>query len=155
MNYLKDIEKLCMRVNVLEINSEDYNRRLNKLEGDEQVERCAADALGGDQGYALDWYKDRYQDMCKEYNKVKIELDDKQKVLEMYIEQNHKFFDQIDNQKNMIKELEDDYQEQQNMIKLFEAANVDMARKIKDLEHKNKFISDLNNVYRKMILKDG
>ena len=178
--------------------------RLYKLEDvRDEKEQVSADPskLESNKDYALDWYINQYQNMCKEYNKVKIELDGKQSALEMYIDQNHKFFDQIkelekkldDKQKVLemvmdqrdrlnkenikfydtvfnleatnqrlkgtIKNHEDRILELEKEVEYHKAfAGSEKIKKleldIKYLEDKNRFISDLNDAYRKMVVKE-
>lgn len=198
-----DLWDLRQRINILEVNSDKHNMRLNKLEDGrddkvmpEEVEgvdfshtipgkgyetaTVKIDPLASQKEVALDWYINQYQNMCKEYNKVKIELDDKQKVLELTIEQRDRYLDQIINQNSMIDALERDFRDSKKtnqrlraFIKNHEDRILELEKEveyhkafggsnqikklklvIKYLEDKNKFISDLNDEYRKMVVKE-
>ena len=104
--------------------------------------------LESNKDYALDWYINQYQNMCKEYNKVKIELDGKQSTLEMYIDQNHKFFDQI---KKFEKKL-DDKQKVLEMVMdqrdRYIKQLMDTEKKVKDLDRANYDLNTGNQILR-------
>ena len=126
-----DLWDLCQRVSVLENTSNKHNMRLNKLEDtrDDKVMPEGVDfshtipgkgyetatvkidpdpsKLESNKDYALDWYINQYQNMCKEYNKVKIELDNKQKVLEMVMDQRGRYIKQFMDAENKVKEFEE------------------------------------------------
>ena len=192
--------------------------RLYKLEnGRGGKEQVSADPskLESNKDYALDWYINQYQNMCKEYNKVKIKLDEKQKVLEMVMDQRGRYVKQLMNTEKKVKEFEEnihnltkknqmlrgtiknhedrifDLEEEvryheafanSGKIKELEDAALHKAvaydkldhenqilkediagahAKVKELEldikylkDKNRFIRDLNDEYRKMVVND-
>ena len=84
--------------------------RLNKLEDvRDEKEQVSADPskLESNKDYALDWYINQYQNMCKEYNEVKVKLDEKQKVLEMVMDQRGRYVKQLMDAEKKVKEFEE------------------------------------------------
>lgn len=98
-----------LELKVEKLRSDVYKikERLYKLE-DGRDEKADPSELKSNKDYdALDWYKDRYQSIREDYNKISLELADKQKVLEQVMDQRDRYIKKLMDAEKKVKEFEE------------------------------------------------
>jgi hypothetical protein len=160
MNYTIDTDlwDLRQRINILEVNSDKHNARLNKLEGiRDEKEQVSADPskLESNKDYALDWYINQYQNMCKEYNKVKIELDNKQKVLEMVMDQRGRYIKQFMDAENKVKEFEENIYNLTKKNQMLRGTIKNHEDRILELEKEAEYRKTFSSPFAYVVLCNG